>query len=207
VRDTAAHFSERSGELFTPADIREMIRKQAATFVDEQNTGNTFIKDLLFHAEAMKSELVPRSWQVWEAPSGSEFVTSDNPVVTFVRLREDLWHPGYGTRRPGVVVALPLATTACLIIGLDDKPEFKTVDSASVNRMNEVVISSCDRFVYSKTKSQDVADMVDSIGGWSVPGKTAFIGGAEVGTEQTEDYLRAKMRIGRLATAPPVRKT
>jgi hypothetical protein len=29
-----------------------------------------------------------------------EFVTSDNPVVTFVKLQEDLWHPGHGFRTP-----------------------------------------------------------------------------------------------------------
>jgi hypothetical protein len=64
-------------------------------------------------------------WQVWEAPTGAEFVTSDNPVVTFVRLKEDLWHPGHGTRKPGVVVALPLAPTACLTVGFAGQPEFK----------------------------------------------------------------------------------
>ncbi len=57
VRDTAAHFTERSGVEFTLEDVREMIRRQAASFVEEKNTGNTFIKDLLFHAEALKAEL------------------------------------------------------------------------------------------------------------------------------------------------------
>jgi hypothetical protein len=86
-----------------------MIRKQAAMFSRKEMTGNAFINDLLFHAETLKAELVPRPWQVLKAPAGTAFVTSDNPVVTFLRLREDLWHPGHGFRKPGVVVALPLA--------------------------------------------------------------------------------------------------
>jgi hypothetical protein len=196
VQDTAAHFTERSGEMVTPEQVRQMIRVQTASFREKEMTGNTFIKDLLFHAETLKAELVPRMWQVWEAPIGVEFVTSDNPVVTFVRLKEDLWHPGHGTRRPGVVVALPLASTACLTVGFAGDPEFKQVEAATVKRMNEVVVSCSDRFAYSKTKSQEISDMVDTIGGWSVPGKTAFIG-EMAGTEKIEEHLRKTMGIKR----------
>jgi hypothetical protein len=63
VQDMAAQFSETNGELVTPETIREMIRTQAASCVEKQNTGNTFIQDLLFHAETMQSELLPRPWQ------------------------------------------------------------------------------------------------------------------------------------------------
>jgi hypothetical protein len=200
VQDVSAHFSEATGVVVTPDHIRQMIRNQAASFSEKDMTGNTFIKDLLFHAETMKGELVPRPWQVWEAPSGSEFVTSDNPVVTFVRLKEDLWHPGHGTRKPGVVIAFPLAATACLAVGFADHPEFKEVDAATVKRMNEVVVSCSDRFVYSRTKNQEIVDMVNTIGGWSVPGKTAFLGEMP-GTEKIEEHLRKTMGIKRRAAA------
>jgi hypothetical protein len=195
VLDTAAHFSEATGEVVTPDQIRQMIRRQAASFSEKNTTGNTFIKDLLFHAETLKTELVPRPWQVFEAPTGTEFVTSDNPVVTFLKLREDLWNPGHGFRKPGVVVAFPLASTACLTIGIQG-PDFQEVDAATVKRMNEVVVSCSDRFVYSKTKSQEIAEMVNTIGGWSVPGKTAFLGQMP-GTEKIEEHLRKTMGIKR----------
>lgn len=193
VRDTAAHFSESTGETVTPERIREMIRKQAATFSQKEMTGNKFIEDLMFHADALKAELVQRPWQVLKAPVGAEFVTSDNPVVTFIKLREDLWHPGHGFRKPGVVVAFPLATTACLTVGVAGR-EFQEVDADTVKRMNEVIVSSADRFVYSKTDSQEISNMVNTIGGWSIPGKTAFLGQMP-GKEQIEAYLRKKMGI------------
>ncbi len=196
VRDMAAHFTEKTGEPVTPEYIQGMIRKQAASFTEKGMTGNTFIQDLLVHAEAMKEELVPRTWQVWEAPDQTEFVTSDNPVVTFVRLKEDLWHPGHGTRTPGVVVAFPLAPCACLTVGFaaTGQPEFRAVDSATVKRMNEIVASCSDRFVYSKTRSDEIQEMVNTIGGWSVPGKTAFIGQMP-NTEQIEEHLRKTIGV------------
>jgi hypothetical protein len=80
VCDTAAHYSEVSGEVVTPEQIRKIIRDQAATFSQKEMTGNTFVRDLLFDADMLKAELVPRSWQVLNAPTGTEVVTSDNPL-------------------------------------------------------------------------------------------------------------------------------
>ncbi|HWY42620.1 MAG TPA: DUF4238 domain-containing protein [Candidatus Sulfotelmatobacter sp.] len=193
VNDTAAHFSETTGEIIKPDLIREMIRKHAATFTENNMIGNTFVQTILFHAEVMKKELVPRPWQVWKAPTGTEFVTSDNPVVTFIRLREDAWHPGHGFRTPGVVIAFPLAPTACLTIGIEGW-YFRDVDEATVIQMNEVTVRCCDRFVYSKTFDKGIEEMVNSFARTSVPGVNAFVGQFP-GTEQIEAHLRKTMGI------------
>jgi hypothetical protein len=74
------------------------------------------------------------------------------------------------------------------------------VKGCKTEGMNEVVVSCSDRFVYSKTKSQEISNMVDTIGGWSVPGKTAFIGEMP-GTEKIEEHLRKTMGIKRRAAA------
>jgi hypothetical protein len=199
VLDTAAHFSESTGEEVTPEQIRQMIRQQAQRISDKEMIGNSFIQDLLFHAEVLKADLVPRMWQVWEASAEAEFVTSDNPVVTFIRLQEDLWHPGHGTRKAGVVVALPIASTTCLTIGFADQPEFQSVDAATVGRMNDIVVRCSDRFVYSKTFSEETRKMVDEIGRTSVPGETAFVG-PYPDTQRIEEHLRKSMGIQKRAS-------
>jgi hypothetical protein len=38
--------------------------------------------------------------------------------------------------------------------------------------------------------------MVNTVGGWSIPGKTAFLGQMP-GKQQIEEYLRKTMRISR----------
>jgi hypothetical protein len=196
VHDTAAHFSEVNGETVTREQIREMIRRVAATFSQKEMTGNAFIKDLLFHAEMVKAELVSKTWQVLKAPAGIEFVTSDNPVITFLKLREDLWHPGHGFRTPGVVVAFPLAPNACLTMGWEGR-EFQEVDAAAVTRINEMIVSCCDRFVYSKTFNNQVQAMVNVFAHTSVPNETAFITGRFPDTDQIQEHLRKTMGIAR----------
>jgi Protein of unknown function (DUF4238) len=199
VQDAAAHYSETTGVTIGPEKIRELIRNQAASFATKKLTGNTFVENLLFHAETLKAELLQRPWQVLKPADDAEFVTSDNPVITFIKLREDLWHPGHGFRKPGVIVAFPLASTACLTVGVAGR-DCQTVDAATVKRMNELIVSCCDRFVYSKTKSQEITDMVNNFGGWSVPGKTAFVGEMP-GTEKIEEFLRQKMGIKKRAAS------
>jgi hypothetical protein len=191
LRDAAAHYSEVIGETVTLENITNAIRGVAATFTNKKLTGNSFIKDLLFHAEMLKGEVVPRPWQVLKAPARTEFITSDNPVVTFIKLEQDLWHPGHGLRKPGVVVAFPLAPTACLTIGVEGR-EFEEVDAATVMRMNDVVVRCCDRFVYSRTLSKEIEAMVNAVSRTSVPGETAFVG-ALPGTEQIQQYLRKQI--------------
>jgi hypothetical protein len=196
VQDTADHFSESTGAVVTPDQIRQMIRNQAQKLSEKEMTGNTFIQDLLFHAEVTKAELVTRAWQIWRAPTGTEFVTSDNPIVTFIRLKEDLWHPGHGFRIPGVVVAFPLAPTACLTVGFADHPEFQEVDAATVTRLNDIVVRCSDRFVYSKTLSEEIKEMVNEVGRTSVPGETAFVG-TYPDSQRIEEHLRRTMGIGK----------
>jgi hypothetical protein len=193
LRDTAAHYGEVLGEAVTIENIVNAIRRVAATFTDKKLTGNSFIKDLLFHAEMLKGEVVPRPWQVLKAPAGTEFITSDNPVITFIKLKEDLWHPGHGFRKPGVVVAFPLAPSACLTIGIEGR-EYEDVDASTVMRMNDLVVRCCDRFVYSHTLSTEIEGMVKAVSRTSVPGETAFIG-AFPGTEQIQQHLRKQIGI------------
>jgi hypothetical protein len=78
--------------------------------------------------------------------------------------------------------------------------DYQTVDAATVKRMNELVVACCDRFLYSKTKIQEITDMVDNFGGWSVPGTTAFVGQMP-GPENIEEFLRQKLGIKRRAAA------
>jgi len=73
-------------------------------------------------------------------------------------------------------------------------PESRDVDEATVERMNDIVVRCSDRFVYSKTKSDKIEQMVNQVGGTSVPGKNAFIG--EFPDEKRiEAYLRRQMGI------------
>ncbi len=186
------------GQTYTSEQMAEMIRKQSAMFTNASHTRSTFVKILGMHIEICRREMMKKSWQVWHAPEGCEFVTSDCPIVTFVRFptqHEEIWHPGYGFGTKNVVIAFPLAPTACLV--MTDTPfrdSRAKVDADTVGRVNQMVISSCDRFVYSLTPSQKIAEMVDHFGATSIPGVNAFIG-RPIDETLIEDHLRKSMGI------------
>lgn len=198
IQDLAEKFTERTGQPITSEQIAEMIRKQSATFMDANYTRSTFVKDLWMHVGICKQELLKKFWQVWHAPQDSEFVTSDNPVVTFLRFftqHEEIWNPGYGFGTKNVWIAFPLAPTACLV--MTDTPfavSRTSVDADVVRRVNEMLIRSCDRFVYSLTPSSKIAEMVDHFGGTSIPGENAFLG-RQIDATLVEDHLRGVMGI------------
>jgi hypothetical protein len=203
LRDVAEHYTELTGQAFTSEQIAEMIRKQSAMFADENHTRSTFVKDLRMHIEICKQEMLKKSWQVWHAPEDTEFVTSDNPVVTFLRFftqHEQIWHPGYGFGTKNVVIAVPLAPTACLVMtDVPFRDSRARVDADTVRRMNEMLIRSCDRFVYSRTESLKIAEMVDHFGGTSIPGETAFLG-RPIDQTLVENHLRRTMGIPKVPT-------
>jgi hypothetical protein len=198
VRDVAEHYTELTGRTFTSEQIAAMIRQQSTMFTDANYTRSTFVKDLWMHIDICKREMMKKSWQVWHAPQDVEFVTSDNPVVTFLRFftqQDEIWHPGYGFGTKNVFIAFPLAPRACLI--MTDTPfrdSRASVSAEHVRRVNEMLIRSCDRFVYSLTPSADIEVAVNHLGGTSVPGENAFLG-RPIDQTLVEDHLRKTMGI------------
>jgi hypothetical protein len=198
VRDAAEHFTNLTGELIAPEVMRGLIQKQGEQFFESNKIKNNFVRDLLLNVGMIKDEFVSKPWQVWEAPAGKEFATSDNPLVTFLRLTQEVWHPGYGFRTPNVVIAFPLAPTTCLTMGIVGR-EFERVSEATVTKLNDIVIRASDRFVYSKTYTEKIARMVEEFGGTSVPGETAFVGQFP-NAEAIEDKLRELIGIRKRKT-------
>lgn len=211
VRDIAGYYSKHLGCEITPNHLAAMIREQSTRFSNETFTKNNFVRELLMFVDVGKQEMLRKFWQVWHAPDGIEFVTSDNPVVTFVRRRapREIWIPGYGFGHSGVIVGFPLAPDACLV--MFDRPQStgrRTVDAETVARMNEVLISCCDRFVYSRTRSDEASKAVDQIAASSMPGVNAFMG-RKIDQNLIEDHMRKTLGIrrgprgnGKKATAP-----
>lgn len=214
VRDAAIRFSNKTETVVTTDYVREVMRAQADKFSTKETTSNAFIANLIDHDNIMVNSLVPRRWQIWEAPAEAEFVTSDNPVITFIPIGPNLWHPGYGFNTPNVVAAFPLAPTACLVVASDNMlgnpaalqiheigdQQHKIVDASTVSRINELVISCSDRFVYAKNCDANIEQAVNDIGHTTVPLVNAFLHPFP-GARQIEEHLRKTIGIPRQADA------
>src|SRR5262249_14340004 len=138
VSDLAVHFSMKLGKEIALDEMRGYLKTTSENLQQPSEAKNTFLEKLLWQTDCIKNILLEKPWQIWRAASGSEFVTSDNPLITFIRLANDLLHPGYGFRTPGVVVAFPLAPSVCLAMG-PNGPESVTFDQEHVMKINEVI--------------------------------------------------------------------
>jgi hypothetical protein len=128
-------------------------------------TTNSFLSDLLQMTEYIASLLLRKQpWRVLRPPNGEEFVTTDNPLITFVPLGNGLLHPGYGFRKAEAVAVFPLAPQACLVMG-NAWPVPVDLDTASLTSLNETLITICDRYTYSKTPSERVQETVQRCAG------------------------------------------
>lgn len=197
IADLTADYKGRFPDEDVTADaIRKRLKELAEGFQKPGAAKNVFIRDVLNHAELIKEALLRKPWQLWIAPAGIEFITSDNPVVSFVPLANGELHPGHGFAKPETVIAFPLAPDTCLVMGIPGPNEVIRVkkDNQSVNKLNEVLIMLCDRYVYSKTRSEEIRKAVDQFAGSARYGVSAFV---RVGNERpsVRDFFRRNLRL------------
>ena len=176
-----------------------VIRKAIAEYLQQSATPeegkNSFLSNLIDNTNQIASFLLSKKhWRVLRPPAGGEFITTDNPLVSFMPLRNGLLHPGHGFRPDTVDAVFPLAPDACLHMGKAWVVP-RNLDSTMLTRLNEALISICDRYVYSKTRSDEVNELVQSLAGTCVYGENAFMPvGLKLPTAR--HFLRMRFGLG-----------
>ncbi len=174
LRQMAADLRVKRNLTISESGLRNSITAWIDEAIQPKSARNSFVADLLELAgHAASTLLKKRPWRIVCPPDGIEFVTSDNPVVSFVPLGNGLLHPGYGFGKEIANVAFPLAPDACLLMGRAwNVPT--SLDKPAVDALNNALIDICDRYVYSKTLSDEIRQRVDQYGGSSRYGVSAF---------------------------------
>lgn len=157
----------------------EILRDSITSFIEDaalpKSARNNFVSDMLGHVERGARELLnKRPWRILRPPNEMEFVTSDNPLVTFVPLGHGVLHPGYGFNKEYSDAAFPLAPSACLLMGHAWNVP-RSLDKAALDSLNDALITVSDRYVYSKTPSSEIQERVDKYAGTSRYGVNAFM--------------------------------
>ncbi|HNK18642.1 MAG TPA: DUF4238 domain-containing protein [Piscinibacter sp.] len=166
VREKAEHArlklivsSERAAykliEESRPADTSEAELHRLATKLYEMVSGDHFrinVPDEAARAGALKTwdtvarTLFERDWTVVHAPSGSEYITSDSPVVLSPLSGTDHLPLGYGSLHTHVL--FPLSRTAALVMNGDaGRMRHADVRPEQVERFNSAVAADCYRYV------------------------------------------------------------
>jgi hypothetical protein len=152
---------------------------------------NSFLSDLLEMTEYIASLLLKKEpWRILRPPDGEQFVTTDNPLITFVPIGNGLLHAGYGFRKEEAVAAFPLAPEACLVMG-NAWSVPTTLDTGSLTSLNQALITICDRYTYSKTLSEQIQETVQKCAGICRYGVNALMP-AGLNMPTAQQFLRMK---------------
>lgn len=138
-----------------PADTSPAELNKLAAKLFDMVSGNHFhinVPDEAARATALKTwdtvarTLFERDWTVVHAPSGSEYITSDSPVVLSPLSNTEHLPLGYGSLHTHVL--FPLSRTAALVMNGDER-RMRHIDvrPAQVERFNSAVAADCYRYV------------------------------------------------------------
>jgi len=175
INDLSQAVSKKIGGEIPKELVLEAITGWLEKAQQPEMSRNAFLSDLLDNARLIANCLLNKKpWRVLRPATGNEFVTSDNPLVTFLPLETEKLVPGFGFNRKEAVAAFPLAPSACLVMGEWHTARTELTPSAH-HELTEVFARIADRYVYSRQHSSEVREIVDRIGGTSRYGVNAFI--------------------------------
>jgi hypothetical protein len=187
------------GRQFGVVASVETVQKAIANYIQKSETPeeakNSFLSSLIQNTESIASLLLKKEpWRILRPPLGLQFVTTDNPLITFVPLGNGLLHPGYGFGKEIADAAFPLAPDACLLMGKAWNVA-RTLEGEMLAHLNEAFISICDKYVYSKTMSDEVNEMVQKYAGTCRYGESAFM---PIGLKlpSARAFLRMQFNLG-----------
>ena len=174
IAETTARYIKRHGEPITTQILKERLVQLASMMDGTTALRNNFVEDLVSATEIMKNVVLQKPWQLWNAPKGMEFVTSDNPFISFIPLANGRLNSGHGLRKKETIGVFPLAPHVCLAMGVKG-PDSVTIEPGLATNINNTVIELCERYVYSKTLSEEIRLAVDQFANSRQYGVNAFL--------------------------------
>lgn len=187
------YFSLKVGKTLSRDWIRKHLKGLIQEYATAEQAKNVFLEELINNANMTADQLLAKRSRIWKAPKGTQFVTSDNPLATFIVVPNGEFAPGFGFGRNDTVAAFPVCPNKCLLFGGDDPNEHLDVDVDKVWKINEVLISSSHHFVYANKDDSSIQRMAQQLIGTRIFGVTAFVPSGPLPT--VKDFIRGVLGI------------
>ena len=158
-----SRYKQISGKLISQKEFLEAVARVLQKAGTPEEKKNMFLTNLLRLAEKISEDLIDKPWQIWDSTSPSEFITTDNPVVTVQPDGRAGFSIGAGFANKGVVTMFPINPTSCLIIG-NRGADRRRATVQAVQDVNKTLVMCMERWSYAKSFSVDTQWLVDHAG-------------------------------------------
>jgi hypothetical protein len=173
LRQLAAAHSVRLNAAVDLEALRISLLEVANSGGTSEGLQNHFVSSMGTTAQETIDDLLKLSLSLLISRGPTEFIVSDNPVITRVPIGNHLYNLGWGFRTPNVQVLMPISPRACLFLSRGRAARVQ-ISNSDVRDVNAQVIQMSDRFVYSRTRSDDVQTLMARQNSRREYGKDAF---------------------------------
>lgn len=150
VADSFRDYQEETGENLEnidPNEFFQMIRDDQFEIENPRQNNVKMMLDLSLKTAPVLDQL---HWVVLSAPTGSAFITSDNPFTVVQPPGFDSNGQGYGILTPGATTVMPLSQKTCIMFSGETWPkQYATARKDFVRHINYLIAANSERFVLS----------------------------------------------------------
>jgi hypothetical protein len=132
--------------------VKWVLEKGPVYLINVDN--GTFVKLFMERAYVIAEGLLKRRWQIWHAPKGASFITSDNPIGLYTSRQLKGNEVLAILMREGIRY-FPLNSSSCLVV--TDEPyaskfDHRTVSKLQVRKINKLIYDQATKYVISGSK-------------------------------------------------------
>jgi hypothetical protein len=142
----------------TVAEAQEFLKSTDKNFKVSMNEKFAMGMSLLMTQDVFL-QLLEMNWCLCRAPSGSYFICSDMPLVSFVLDNDGRAMFGGGLSLPSVQVTFPISPEKCLYLDRKQSQRYRAASKAFVREINRRTAWAAERFIISTNKTKYVQEL------------------------------------------------
>ncbi len=142
----------------TVEETQKILKSADTDFKFSMNKKAAMAMSLMMTAE-VHLQLLEMNWCLYRAPSGSQFICSDAPLVCFVLDKDGRAGFGGGYSLPAVQVTLPISPERCLYLDRKSTQRYRAVNKEVVQEINRRTAWAADRFIISTYETKYVKEL------------------------------------------------
>ena len=119
----------------------------------------------LMMSEDVHLQLLKMNWCLCRAPSNTNFLCGDSPLVCFALDDDGKAAFGGGYSLPTVEVTFPMSPNKCLYLARKHTQKYRAVGQDFVNEINRRTAWSAERFIISTYKTEQIKSLCEWVSG------------------------------------------